>query len=804
MTNRPDTPITTGQDAARVALAELRAQLAERERMLTALTEQSLRVLDDLAEARRNPPERPETAARLTSLETLLRDARQRLRLGTRAVLAPAARRSTDVDFEVVLWDVPAHPHGELERAGRVFGSIPVDVLAGPDHRIEDFQVEHETWSVFETPCRRPAHFWNEAMALVEEGTEVVVFAASGVELDQAGLAQLAAAARLDGVAVAVPVLLVGEQHYLGRTEHALMDVRPTPTNPETVPTTIPFASPEVFAISRAAFERVGPFDQDLAGDLALAEWTARAAPHSMRCIGVAESVARVDALRSATSDVLEQADRLVFLARHRPAQVVHAALAGDAMWQGDPGVVAATLRAAFLRLPRASEMPAAVDLLVQQAATLADWKRLAPSVRERVSALCRELQLTAEGVRTDSALLPAVERAQERVVALRARVAAAEGLQERIRQLEETLARNSAGAVQTERQLKDEMIARSNTIDALRNELLERERAIASLRQDLGHRQGEVQRFVDHLAQQQQEIQRLQDVKAKSAVEIERLRAGETEVVRLQAELARAAEAAERSRAQFADAERLAAEAAAAERQQAAAALAEATQAAAAAMRELAEERERTAAALKRLEHAEIRVADATEQLASLEAARVLGESAASARAEEVQRLERELASLREQGERVAATIETANAATAEQRALAASATAAVAARDERIRALEAMVGTMQATGDELARKVQVLTDTIATLERKGHEQRRGTEIAQRERDELRRTLDALREERAQVAAQKSEVEQRLSEREQWILTLLAEVQQRRVAGRSLQPHEAEFVARLRGASRR
>lgn len=787
MTNRPDSPITTGTDAARVAVAELRAQLADRERQLAALTEQSLRILDELAEARRNPPDKPEVATRLASLEEMLRDARHRIRLGTRAVLGVQPKRPEDLVHEIVLWDVPAHPHAELERAGRVFELAPVAVLAGPDHRIEDFQLGHETWSVFETPCRRPAHFWNEAMTLVEEGAEVVVFVAAGVELDAAALDALVSAANVDGVALASPLLLVGEQHFLGRTEQGLMDVRAQPVRGDAESTTLSFASPECFAISRRAYETVGPFDQDLVGDLALAEWTARAQAHALRCVGATAATAKIASVRMPANEALEQADRLVLLARHRPAQLMTAALGADAFWQAEPGAVAATIRAALLRLPRAAEMPMAVDLLVQQATTLADWKRIAPAVRERVAALCRELQLPADAVRSDAALLPAVARAQEKVSTLRSVAATTESLQQRIRQLDESLARSVSAAQQTERQLKDEMLARSNTIDALRNELLERERAIASLRQDLGHRQGEVQRFVDHLAQQQQEILRLQENKAKLAVEVERLRTAETELVRVQAELARVIEAGERSRAAASAVEAEARAALEAERARSALALREAKDELAVLEQKVVESNSLAESAANRASTAEARAQDANEQLASLEAARVLGETAARSRAEELDRTERELATVKAKAE----------AATRELEVVRSRSTTSEA----RVRELEAMVPNLQSSGDELARKVQVLTEMIATFERNGHEQRRAVEHAQRERDDLRRSFDALREDRAQVAAQVGEIANRLREREEWIAKLLDEVQHRRVNARALLPHEAEFVARLRGA---
>ncbi|MEQ1634819.1 MAG: hypothetical protein ABL997_20735, partial [Planctomycetota bacterium] len=476
MTNRPEPTTPTGKSASRDPVAELRAQLAERDRQLANLTEQSLRVLDELANARQNPPDRPEVLLRLANLQELLTDARARVRTGSRAILVAGSQQEpAATDFEVVLWDLPPHPQGELQRCVRMLSQQRATLLMGPDHRVEDFKVESATWSVHGTPCRRPAHFWNEAMAATS--TDVLVFVAQGVELSDEALALLAAAARADGVAASCPLLRSGDENFLGRHERELMDVRPRPCNAAVISGDVPFASPEAFAVSRASFELTGPFDQDLAWDLALADWTARAAGRALRCVGVAEAVAKCASLRAPAAGGVEESDRLVFLARHRPQQVMAAALGFDVLWQMEPDALAGTIRAALLRLPRAGEMPSAVDLLVQQAQTVAGWKRLAPAIRERIAGLCRELQMPADGARTDASLLPLVERAQGAIVALQQRVANGEAVQQKLRKVEDDLEKAVVNSQHIERTLKDEMIARSNTIDALRNELLERER---------------------------------------------------------------------------------------------------------------------------------------------------------------------------------------------------------------------------------------------------------------------------------------------------------------------------------------
>jgi hypothetical protein len=211
-----------------------------------------------------------------------------------------------------------------------------------------------------------------------------------------------------------------------------------------------------------------------------------------------------------------------------------------------DGDALAATLRAAIQRLPRAHEMPAAVDILVQQTQTLANWKRLAPAVRNRVAALAKDLGFSAEGASSDQDLPSLLERVSAGIGAMRQRATAADlaeqAAQKALREADAARAQQR----NIEAHLKDEMLARSNTIDALRNELLERERAIASLREELGRRQGESQRAIDHLAQQQQQILDLQAQRTSDLRELERRRgveermcAAEEQLTELRSELA-------------------------------------------------------------------------------------------------------------------------------------------------------------------------------------------------------------------------------------------------------------------------
>ena len=482
-------------------MAELRLQLADRERRLAELTEQSLQILDRLAESRATTSERGALFARIAELQELLADTRQRVRFGSRAVLANGLEQQAP--FAVVVWDLGGD-------AGRLAASVagvtaPVTALMGPRERVDTFADGLEGHvSLHETDCATPAHFWNQAMATTQ--APVVVLLQAGSHLDADALGQLAAAASADGVAIAVPVLDCGEGRSLGRAERALLDLVPQPCSETSGLCAVPFASPEAFALSRAAFERVGLFDQDVVGDLALAEWVLRAGARQYRCLGVAEAIAALPQLRAAAEPAVIDADRLVVLARHRPQQLAAAALAADSLWQQEPDAVAAALRAVFRRLPQAAEFGQAIELLVLQAQTVAGWKRLAPALRERIVGVAGELRVPVGEVVTDPGLVTLAERLQATAAVMRERSAELDVRHREAQELRQAL----AGRDQIEQELRRDIIARSNTVDALRHEINEREHAIASLREEVGHRRGESDRLVDHLGRVEHDFDEL------------------------------------------------------------------------------------------------------------------------------------------------------------------------------------------------------------------------------------------------------------------------------------------------------
>ncbi len=731
-------------------VAELRLQLAERDRRLADLTEQSLQILDRLAEAREGPSERASLHARIAELQELLADTRQRIRLGTRAMLGADIERSTE--FEVVVWAIGGD-NARLQATADGM-TTPFTALLGPEDRVEAIAGLDARFSAHETDCRMPSYFWNEAMAMTQ--APVVIMIAAGTQMAANDVARLAAAAMADGVAIASPLLDHAGARSLGRSERSLLDLVPQTTGLSGGDgvVAVPFASPEVFAVSRRAFEQLGSFDQDLLGDLALAEWVLRAGQRSLRCLGVAGAGATAAHLRDVGAESqVGESDRLVILARHRPQQLAAAALAANAFWQQEPMVVAATLRAIFRRLPQAAELSAAVDLLVVQAQTIAGWKRLAPALRERLLGVASEMRVPVGDAVSDPGLVTLAERLQANASVLRERSAELEVRNHEVHELRHQVELRD----RLEQELRQDIIARSNTIDALRHELLERERAIASLREELGHRQGERDRLIDHLGNVQQDTDRLHDEVTKLSVANSELESDRNRVrTELGADL-------ERVRGELgAEVARLRAELSAeVERRR----------------DELETEVER-----RRTELA----AEADRRRAEVDAVRVGHEQERAQLRAELARSQEQIARLQGEGTRVPDL---------EHK---------LAAELERSREIERQLGQAVGRTLELDPQLSEARHTLQQLEQMRAEESERLGSVLREIDDLRGGHENLRREHGSLQEQRVELEARahelvlaLRDRERWISSLLTEVQQRRLVRRELTPFEAEFLAR-------
>jgi chromosome segregation ATPase len=163
------------------------------------------------------------------------------------------------------------------------------------------------------------------------------------------------------------------------------------------------------------------------------------------------------------------------------------AILAVEGLWRRPPTELAAALRAAFRRLPHAVELASAVDLLVAQTQTIADFARLRPELRARLTDLATRLGAPAAGT-----LVEIVERLAGAATALAdSRAAAVSALQQQQQSHAEAVAA-----------LQQQLQSRVNTIEVLQQELqvradeqAARERKIAELQQEVVRRSAEFDR---------------------------------------------------------------------------------------------------------------------------------------------------------------------------------------------------------------------------------------------------------------------------------------------------------------------
>src|SRR5690606_1829688 len=131
--------------------------------------------------------------------------------------------------------------------------------------------------------------------------------------------------------------------------------------------------APEAFVLRRAACQRLGPFDEDLLGSVALHEYALRARAVGFRCVGFPSAVVDVPATcRLVEADATRERDRLTMLARHRPQELYPALAAFADFWTMAEADRRAWLRGLLARLPDAARIGPEFDVLIAQADELA------------------------------------------------------------------------------------------------------------------------------------------------------------------------------------------------------------------------------------------------------------------------------------------------------------------------------------------------------------------------------------------------------------------------------------------------
>ncbi|MEZ5967417.1 MAG: hypothetical protein R3F56_26505 [Planctomycetota bacterium] len=340
---------------------------------LRELTEQTLRLLDQLAAARRQAQaaeaERRQWHLAHSRLEARLADLRARVRASSTAHLVLGALPEPAPDgcetFVCVddSLDVQARDRW-LSALRRCLERMPATLIVPAGQRpSEGVLAILSGIRVLESEGKRPAALWNLALATAR--APMVLIIGPGAVPVSVRTSEIALFDVPD-VAVVQPALRIGREgpHILGCQGDARLRLEPRRLSAESGDELedLEFAHPALFAVRQQAVVDVGPFDQDLASDLALAEFCLRSRAGGLRVVGVPPL--RGDLLRAHARrrpKPLER-DHLVILARHRPSEVPAALAQSRDLWLAHDGERAEVIGALLRRLPGAAESPAALE----------------------------------------------------------------------------------------------------------------------------------------------------------------------------------------------------------------------------------------------------------------------------------------------------------------------------------------------------------------------------------------------------------------------------------------------------------
>ena len=336
---------------------------------LAELTEQALHLLDELAEARLKAASLTEVEARCRELEERLAETRRHVRAARTVRLAgPHVQATRTKEVDVYLWV----PHGvkreERERwlqQLEVFLKIqPATLLCRPDDRpAPEVTGGLEGLRLFDCEATHPAQIWN--LGIASGDAPLAMFLSCGA-VPRSDLSSAELSAALDeSVALAQPLVTVkGQTPSLGLREERGLMMRPAPPpqNLQEIPE-LDAVAPEAFVVQREAASRIGPFDEDIQGNLALVEYCLRTKGRGYLIVGLAQ--AKVDLPVAPGRGIDSSADRIVLLARHRPGDALRTLVSESSVWDRPEAELKAFARAVLVRLPNVP--PDVVGVLVDE-----------------------------------------------------------------------------------------------------------------------------------------------------------------------------------------------------------------------------------------------------------------------------------------------------------------------------------------------------------------------------------------------------------------------------------------------------
>ncbi|MBI4879420.1 MAG: hypothetical protein HY812_07130 [Planctomycetes bacterium] len=420
----------------------------DREQELRDLTRQSLDLLEQLAEARGRVAalldERREAEERCARLAEMLADAGRRVR-ATRGVRSLCGAPAAGASLHLVFWsEGPGADEARLRDGLLAAGDYPVLVLAGREAQVEQGSGSGAAL-VLEPGGRSPAELWNTGMAATDAPLVLFLGPSASVARSAANLSLLA---RLEDEAVALGQPLLEAQggvDTLGLVDTGDLVLERAPWPPAGA-SPLEFVAPEAFVVRRAAYLRIGPFDEALRGEIALAEYCLRAQSHDFQLHGVPGVRVVLAPERGAPqAEDARARDRLIALASHRPGAALAALASCGLLERLAPEEAADLTRSILERLPGAGQWRQGIDVLAAEAASLAGRALPARFIEEelqKVEQRCREMrEVRCDGRSPELAALAArmEELAQEGRRA--ASPAGREDLRPRLRRIADELA---------------------------------------------------------------------------------------------------------------------------------------------------------------------------------------------------------------------------------------------------------------------------------------------------------------------------------------------------------------------------
>lgn len=819
---------------------QLLRAIAEKERQLTDLTEQSLGFLEELAEAKRQAAGNADLARRLEELERSLADARQRLRhAGGSAPSAAESDAEQTPALEIVFWGADtatAALASAAAKAGVRVSWVGVPTVVPAQAR----RAKTMSW-ITHRDARTPAQCWNLGMA--STNADAVLFLGPGMRLD--GQVQVPVAATNPNAALLCPRVQRGSEATIGFDEaDPLLHLRSRPAPPpESASVDVGYPSAQAFLVRRPAFERIGMFHEGLVGSAALLDYAMRARHKSFAIVSAPDLTLQASGDHPGCDDA-EDGERLQVLAQHRPEQLGRALADSASLWKREPSAIAAHLRQLLAALPNSQDAAVIRSAMEQVAVGIVEHsqpsRRIIAQVQTIRIELLRALTTTEVPVERELAEV-ALHRAEQEPVAtvtaafaalaqdlaldLRIRSALLENVQQLRAERQRLIAECDAHAVRADRAAADGSAVHQQLL-AVEKKLARSEQRLDWTGQMLANIQQQLDQSRDVRAAAEQKLaateQRLADIQqlhdqAQRELTAHRERLAEVTLGfgAKQQELADSSATLDNLRQARADAE--------ASLNVALQTLDEATKTLAKTQSRL-EETEAELAAQKAAEAAKLQAATEDAARAQADLARRL-----QAATEEAHLIRAEVADKLQQ-----AAEETARASS-EREALASQRDAMARERDAIAHERNSMARELQRANDRAHTAEQALADQQRSAEALSQGLQYASDALQKSQAELATvaksiglqspppmerfvellgmlnrdahllaaTLAAtgaidsaslvadMRDTKAQLA----ELSSRLKERETWIALLLQEVAKRRLVGRKLLPHEQSFL---------